>query len=149
MLTRLQDRFDSPHFFGRRRSAAKVVSDNYFRNDGIVEVERFDRAAHDVANFFGGVGYLQRRGALEVESVWHTFGIMTQAFWTLYEPATRRIREEQKDPAIYEYEEIERLNQLMADLDSEPGIELPTQGQVRRIVEDEATIGEESPTTPK
>ena len=145
LLTRIQDRFDSPHFYGRRRSAAKDVIDNFFSDNGTVGVECFNRAAHDVANFFEGVGYLQRRGALEAESVWHTFGIMTQAYWTLYERAIRKIREEQKDPAVYE--EFELLNQLMADLDGERGIEPPTQDQVRRIVQDEATIGEEPPTT--
>ena len=143
-LTRMQDRFDSPHFYSRRTSAAKHVLDNFFRDDGTVEVERFNRAAYDVANFFEGLGYVQRRGALEAESVWHTFGIMTQAYWTLYEPAIRKMREEQKDPAIYE--EFERLNQLMADLDSERGSEPPTQELLRRMVEDEAALGEEPPT---
>ena len=144
LLNRMIDRFESPHFYSRRRSAAKHVLDNFFRDDGTVEVEHFNRAAHDVANFFEGIGYLQRRGALEAESVWHTFGIMTQAYWTLYEPAIRKMREEQKDPAIYE--EFERLNQLMAELDSERGSEPPTQELLRRMVEDEAALGEEPPT---
>jgi hypothetical protein len=45
-----------------------------------VEVRNFNRAAYDVANFFETAGYLHRLGALQAESVWHTFGAMAQAY---------------------------------------------------------------------
>jgi hypothetical protein len=37
LLTRLADRFESPHFLGRRRSAAEHVMDTFFAEDGTVE----------------------------------------------------------------------------------------------------------------
>jgi len=46
---------------------------------------------------------------------------------------------------IYLYEDFERLNRLLTDLDRERGIEPITQGEARRVVEDEAVIGEEPP----
>jgi len=62
LLTRLADRFESPHFLGRRRSAAEHAMDTFFAEDGTVEAGGFNRAAYDVANFFEEVGYFHRRG---------------------------------------------------------------------------------------
>jgi hypothetical protein len=51
---------------------------------------------------------------LQAESVWHTFGAMAQAYWTVYETAIQKIiqkmREELSDSAVYE--DFERLNRL-------------------------------------
>jgi len=144
LLFRMADRYDSPHFMSKRRRAAKHAIDNFFVDDK-VEVESLNHAAFDVANFFDQVGYLQRLGALQAESVWNTFGIIARVYWTLYEAAIQRVREERQDPTFYE--NFERLNRLVADLYSERGIEPLTRGEVRRIVEDEAAIGQEPSTT--
>jgi hypothetical protein len=47
---------------------------------------------------------------LQAESVWHTFGAMAQAYWTVYETAIQKMREELSDSAVYE--DFERLNRL-------------------------------------
>jgi hypothetical protein len=146
LLTRWADRFQSPHFLSRRRAAAKHVIDTFLVDDEMVEVGSFNLAAHDVANFFEGVGYLHRLGALQTETVWHTFGAMARAYWTVYEPTIQRMREEYENPALYE--DFQRLNRLVADLDSERGIEPLTQESLRQLMEDEAVLGEEPrPTT--
>jgi hypothetical protein len=108
----------------------------------VVEVERFNRAAFDVANFFEQLGYLQRLGTLQTESVWHTCGRITQVYWTVYGSAIRKMREEQKDHGIYE--DFERLERLITDLDHERGIEPFTRAELRRVMEDEAVLGEET-----
>jgi multidrug efflux pump subunit AcrA (membrane-fusion protein) len=145
LLFRMADRYDSQHFMSRRRSAAKHAIDNFLVDDDIVEVQSLNHAAFEVANFFDQVGYLQRLGALQAESVWNTFGIIARVYWTLYGAAIQMLREERKDPTIYE--NFERLNRQVADLYSEQGIEPLTRGDVRRILEDEAVIGEEPPST--
>ncbi len=145
LLTRLEDRFESPHFLSRRRAAAKYLIDNVFVDDDMVEVERLPRAAYDVLNFFEELGYLQRLGALQAESVWHTFGVMAQAYWLLCKPAIEKRREERGDPAMYE--DVERLNRVGADLDREQGIAAHSQEWLRRLMTDEAVIGEEPLTT--
>jgi hypothetical protein len=66
-------------------------------------------------------------------------------YWTVYESAIRKMREEHGDRTIYE--NLQRLDRLVVDLDRERGIEPPTRGVLRRIVADEAVIGEESSTT--
>jgi hypothetical protein len=52
LLIRLQDRFDSPHFLGRRRAAAKWFLENVLVDDDILEVERVDKAVWDMLDFF-------------------------------------------------------------------------------------------------
>src|SRR5919199_4649803 len=120
LLCRMADRCDSPHFLSRRRIAARHIADSALVEDA-VEVERFNRAAFDVANFFEQLGYLQRLGALQTESVWHTFGRITQVYWAVYGSAIRKMREEQKDHDIYA--DFERLDLLVTELDHERGTE--------------------------
>jgi hypothetical protein len=145
LLTRLRDRMESPHFLSRRRAAAKYLIENAFLDGDMVEVERLNRAVLDVCNFYEELGELQRLGALQIESVWNGFGAIAQTYWLLCEPAIQKRRQERADPTMYE--EFERLNRLGADLDRERGIEAHTQEWLRRLIKDEAIIGEESPTT--
>jgi hypothetical protein len=146
LLTRLEDRFESPHFLSRRRAAAKYLIDNALvDDDNMAEVKRLNRAAYDVLNFFEELGYLQRLGALQAESVWHAFGTMAQAYWLLCKPAIEKRREERGDPTMYE--DFERLNHLGADLEREQGIAAHPQEWLRRLMTDEAVIGEQPPTT--
>jgi hypothetical protein len=144
LVTRLEERFRSSHFLSRRRTAARHVVANFFDEDGAIEAGGFDRASYDVANFFENVGYLQRRGVLEAESVWHTFGVAARVYWAVYAPTVRRMREEQNDPTFYE--DFERLERLVSDFGGERGTPPPTHEQLRRILEDETIIGREEPS---
>jgi hypothetical protein len=123
LLTRLEDRFQSPHFLARRRSAARHVVDALFAESDAVEARVFDRASYDVANFFENVGYLQRSGVLRAESVWHTFGMAARVYWAAYVPTARKMREEQNDPTVYE--DFERLDRLVTDMSGERGMPPP------------------------
>ena len=141
LITRLEDRFQSPRFLARRRTAARHAMDTFFAQDGTIEAEAFDRASYDVANFFENVGYLQRRGVLRTESVWHTFGMATRVYWAVYGPTVREMRQDQEDPTLYE--DFERLERLIADLSGERGMPPPTREQLRRILQEETIVGEE------
>ena len=143
LLTRLEDRFESPRFSSIRKNAAKHVIDNFLGDDNSVEVWRLNRASLEVANFFEAVGYYQRRGALQAEAVLHTFGRIAQGYWAVFEPAIQKMREEYKAPDIFE--DFERLNRLVEDRNSERSFEPPTKEQLRQLIEYEATIGEEPP----
>jgi hypothetical protein len=144
LLTRLEDRFQSPHFSARRRSAARHVVDALFAESGAVEAGVFDRASYDVANFFENVGYLQRSGVLQAESAWHTFGMAARVYWAAYAPTARKMREEQNDPTVYE--DFERLDRLVTDMSGERGMPPPTRKQLRRIMQDETVVGQEGPS---
>jgi hypothetical protein len=122
-LTRMRDRFESPHFRSRRKGAAKHLLDNAFANDGNVEVESLNKAAYDVLDFFEEVGYLHRIEALQAESVRSSFGWYAQAYWFLCKPSVEKMREEYKNPDIYE--ELEGLSRLLMDVDKDRGIEPP------------------------
>jgi hypothetical protein len=141
LITRLEDRFQSPRFLSRRRTAARHATDTFFGEDGTIEAGVFDRASYDVANFFENVGYLQRSGVLRSESVWHTFGMAARVYWALYGPTVRQMRQEQEDPTFYE--DFERLDQLVADISGERGMPPSTRDRLRRVVQDETVIGQE------
>jgi hypothetical protein len=70
---------------------------------------------------------------------------MVRTNWTLYGNAISELREEYGDAEIYE--DFERLDRVVADLDRERHVEPNTQEVVLRILKDESTIGEESSTT--
>jgi hypothetical protein len=144
LLTRMRDRFESPHFRSRRCTAAKHLLDNAFVAADIVEVEHLNKAAYDVLDFFEEVGYLHRIEALLAESVQNSFGWHAQAYWFLCKPSIEKVRKEYKNPDIYE--ELEGLSRLLTDVDRERGIELPTPGQLHEIMEYEVLVGEESRT---
>jgi hypothetical protein len=147
LLTRLEDRFQSPRFLERRRDAAGHAMGAFFAEDGTIQAGAFDRASYDVANFFETVGYLQRSGVLRAESAWHTFGMAARVYWALYWPTIRKTRQEQEDPTFYE--DFENLDRLVADLGGERGMPPLTRDQVRRIVEDEAAVGRKPSPAPE
>ncbi len=147
LITRLEDRFQSPRFLSRRRGAARHAMDTFFAEDGTIEAGVFDRASYDVANFFENVGYLQRSGVLRPESVWHTFGMAARVYWAVYGPTVREMRQEQEDPTFYE--DFERLERLVSDMSGERGMPPPTRDQLRRVVEDETVIGQEPSPAPE
>jgi hypothetical protein len=141
LLTRLEDRFQSPRFLGRRRSAARYVMEGFFAEDGTIEARDFDRASSDVANFFEEVGYFHRSGVLRTESVWHTFGLPVRVYWAVYGPTVRKMRYELNDPTFFE--DFEQLDRLVADLSGERGTPPPTREQLLRIMKDETEIDQD------
>ena len=142
MLSRLVDRFESPHFASRRRRAAKYILDNGFVEGAIVKVRRLNRSGWDVCNFYERLGDLQRLGALQTESVWNNFGTLARAYWALCEPAIENLRQQWEDPSYYE--EFERLIRLGAELDREQGAGPRPQQQLHQLMEHETVVGEEA-----
>jgi hypothetical protein len=141
LITRMGDRWEMPHFLSRRRAAAGYLLKNAIVGEDIVEVPRLPRAVFDVCNFFEELGELQGLGALQGESVWNRFGVMAQAYWLVCEPSLMKRREERGDPAMYE--EFERINRLGVEMDHERDIEPHPHDWLRRLMEDEATVGAE------
>ena len=142
MLSRLDDRFDSPHFTSRRRRAASYILDNAFVDGDIVIVRRLNRAGRDVCNFYERLGDMQRLRALQAESVWNSFGTLALAYWTLCEPAIENLRQKWEDPSYYE--EFERLIHLGTELDREQGVGPLPQDQLHQLMEHETVVGEEA-----
>ena len=141
LLTRMRDRFESPHFLGRRRAAARFLLDNVIVDGDVVEARRLPRAVFDVCNFYDELGELHRLEAVQFGSVWNRFGAMARAYWLLCEPNLKR----RHDPAMYE--DFERLNRLGTELDRGRGVEPHPRAWLRSLLEDEAVVGEESATT--
>jgi hypothetical protein len=100
-----------------------------------------DLGTEQVFSFFDEVGYLARRGVLPLERVWSHYGGITMA-WVLWEPAVKKMREERKDPSIYE--DMEYLYHQMVNLARQRGVgsEHPTKEELRRFVEDNLGFAE-------
>ena len=153
MMFKLEDHWNSPTVLKRRSKAANYVKEHFLTEDGeLLEVEHIDDNIRlDTLyqlNFFERLGYLVRQGVVGAETAWHRFSVDVRPYWALYQPAIEKLREELKDPAIYE--DFEQLDALLADIDRQHGAgdEYLTKQQLRRFVEVEskALVTEEAPT---
>jgi hypothetical protein len=122
------------------------VKENYVVDDDILEVDHLDPASEQVLNFYEELGYLTRTGVLQPERVWNMFGGTLQLAWVLWEHAVKKVREEWKDPTIYEHTEY--LYHQFLDIDRRRGIgsQRPTKEELCRFVEDSllaTEVGEE------
>jgi hypothetical protein len=143
MISRMEERFDSPEFASRRRRAARYILDNAFEDgDDTGKVRRLNRSGWDVCNFFERLGELQKTGALGTEPLWSRFGLVAGVYWALCEPAIENLRETWGDPSYFEA--FERLIRVGADLDREQGVGDLPQEQLRRLMEHETVVGEEA-----
>jgi hypothetical protein len=131
-------------FYNTRRK------EHFFTDDGgLLQIEHVDRNTVEVFNFFEQLGHEVKVKAVQAESVWHRFGVMARRYWALYQPAIEKLREEEKDPTLFE--DFERLNGLMADLDRQRDIaeEHISKQQLRRFVEEKVLIGKDHSTQDK
>jgi hypothetical protein len=133
LLTRLADRFESPHFLSRRREAAKYLLDNAFLEEDtkMVEVPSLNRSVIDVCSLFEDVGELLRLGVLSIQSVWTRFGVPGKAYWYLCKPGIEQVREEWEDPSPFE--EFEYLSRMWAEVDDQRGIGPPHQSRCTKL----------------
>jgi hypothetical protein len=144
LMSRLTERFVNPHLLTTTRAAAKYLLDNAFVEDDMVGAPSLNLAVMEICNMFEEVGEMVSLGVLRAELVWSRFGIFAQTFWLVCQPAIEKLREEWEDPALYE--DFEYLSRLIAETDSERGVSVPKQEQVRQVLEAMATSGQEPPT---
>src|SRR5215217_6247000 len=100
LLHRMQGRYDSQLFIGRRSAAARYFLDNAFVDDNMVEVERLNDAATDVCDFFESLAYLQSIDALSAKSVWNNFSGDVRLHWAMCKSGIEKMREERQDPTL-------------------------------------------------
>ena len=146
VMQRLYERVLSQRFQNYWIRSCTYIKDNYFVDDDILEVVHLDPASEQILNFYEELGYLTRTGVLQPERVWNSYGGDLTMAWALWEPAVKKMREELKDPTIFEHTEY--LYHQLLDLDRQRGLgsERPTNEELRRFVEDSllaAEVGEE------
>jgi hypothetical protein len=145
LITRLSDRFISPHYLRQRRAASKYLLDTAFLEDDSVEVPPLNTVTQDVCDYYEELGEMVRVGVLGAEPVWFRFAYLAKAYWLLCKPGIEKMREEYQAPGLYE--EFEHLCDVFSDLDRKRGIAGYQQQQLRQIMEDELARAEEPPTT--
>jgi hypothetical protein len=150
MMLKLDDRWESPTFLDIKRKAANHVKAHFFTDDGgLLEVQHMDVNTERLLGIFELLGDLVRQEVVRAETVWHRFGWRVRQYWALYRPAIEKLREDVEDHTLFE--DFERLEALMADLDRQHGVggEYINKQQLRRTVEAEfigALAPEEAPT---
>jgi hypothetical protein len=73
-----------------------------------------------VGDFWERVGYLVRKGHMRRDIVSAYLGSAVSLWWVFLGPYARQLREEQKDPAIYEH--FEWLARVMVEIDRKAGV---------------------------
>ena len=145
LLTRLEESFLSPQWLSRRRKAARYLLDNAFVGEAIVEIPSLNTAAVHVCGFYEEIGEIHKLGVLSDEAVWNRFSALGQAYWLLCEPGIEGMREEWEDPTWFEL--FEELGHRIAEMNRERGVSPPTKEVLRKIMENEAVIGEDPSAT--
>jgi hypothetical protein len=144
LLSRLTVRInDTPHFRSMKRAAAKYLLDNAFVDD-VVALERLNNALMEVCNVLEDVGEMLRLEVLRDVPVDNRFGVFAQAYWFVCKPTIEKMREEWQDPKLYE--EFEYLCRVLGEMDRRRGA-APPRVFARKVLEVDATIDEEPPTT--
>ena len=144
LLSRLAARTDTPQFRSKIRASAKYLLDNAFVDDDVVALERLNSATWEVWNIFEEVGEMLRLGVLRAVPVENRVGVWPQTYWFVCKPSIEKLREEWQDPNLYE--EFEYLCRVMDEMGRRRGVP-PARVFVRKVLESDATIDEEPPTT--
>ena len=155
VMYKLEERVLSQRYQNYLIRSLTYVKENYFVDDDILEVDHLDAASSQILNFYEDLGYLTRTGVLQLDRVWNSYGGDLMLSWALWEPVVKKLREELKDPTIYEHTEY--LYHQLLDLNRQRGLgsERPSKEELRRYVEDillvtevgeEPAAGGEAPT---
>jgi hypothetical protein len=118
MITQLLDRFDSTEFMVHRAHAADAIA-GHVNNERAIDLS--DPLC--VMPFLENVGYLTRRGALDLGMVWNKFGWVVTAYYfglTWQGNPLAAIREKEQDEAIWS--EFEWLADRCLALDRKRGV---------------------------
>ena len=90
-----------------------------------------------VLNFFEDVGLFLRRGYLDNELIWSTFGFYGVRWWAICKDYVLEERRRHDDETLFE--DFERLNQEFLSLDKPAGNTEATEADLVRFLEDEQT----------
>jgi hypothetical protein len=77
LIMKLDEKFESNEFRRRRARAAEHLKSDF--KDGM----EGQVALEDVLNFFEMLGFFHRKGAVDSETVWHTFGTWVVSYYAL------------------------------------------------------------------
>jgi hypothetical protein len=91
--------------------------------DGVDRANTPQQATIEIGNHWERVGYLVRSGHIDRRIVYAYIGSIVRLWWALLTPNTLRLRELQRDAAIYEH--FEWLAELVAGMDRSAGSMAP------------------------
>ncbi len=132
LMARLQlefsDRFDSPG----RVTARKQLASHYLNQRPI------DETPETVLEFFEDLGLFWRRGYLDEELIWSTFGFFGVRWWAVCKGYILEERKRQSDETLFD--EFKKLNQMFLSRDEAAGNTEATDSDLIRFLEDERDL---------
>jgi hypothetical protein len=91
LILRLDNDFNSPHFKEIRKQAAVAFSSGDYSSGS--------NAIDSILNFFEGVAFFTKRGAVDKKTVWHFFFTYMYRFWHFADKYMKKERE--ADPTLW------------------------------------------------
>jgi hypothetical protein len=122
------DRFDSPQVIRYRAALARDFL-NHAPHDQIKE---------EALNFFEDLGLFYRRGFLDEELVWSTFGFYAVRWWMAAYEYIKDERQRTSDPT--NFDDFEELAKVFRKLDAQAHLPEPTPSQLNVFLQDEANL---------
>jgi hypothetical protein len=120
-------RFDSPEMLRGRKGLAE-----HFLSSRPPEVQE------RVLEFFEDLGLFLRRGYLDEELLWNTFGFYAVRWWTICKGYTLEERKRQSDPTLFA--DFEDLAKRFLARDSEAGLTEATPSDIESFLKDERDL---------
>lgn len=122
------DRFDSPGGV----TARKQLASHYLNKRPI------DETPETVLEFFEDLGLFWRRGYLDGELIWSTFGFFGVRWWAVCKDYILEERKRQSDETLFD--EFKKLNQMFLSRDEAAGNTEATESDLIRFLEDERDL---------
>jgi hypothetical protein len=144
LIYRFLDQWESRTFSFYRRRSLQYIKENYIVDDELLEVQHLDVATRRMFDYIDEIGYLTRSGVLRFERVWQTYKRHIVVPWALWEPAVKKLREEEGDPSLYAG--FEYLYHQALDFERKRGGTgtPPTKEEVRHSIESSLQAEEET-----
>ncbi len=109
---------------------------------GFLSAVPHDQIQEPVMNFFEDLGLFFRRGYLDKDLVWSTFGFYAVRWWAASYGYIAEERRRTNDPTVCS--EFEALKRRFRELDIEAGLAEPTPSELQAFLNDELNLQEKA-----
>jgi hypothetical protein len=122
------DRFDSPQIVRHRATLARQLLDH----------ASHDEIDEESLSFFEDLGLFYRRGFLDEELIWSTFGFYVVRWWMATYEYIKEERQRTSDHTIFS--DFEKLTGAFRKLDADAPLPEPTTSELKAFLRDEANL---------
>ncbi len=126
--------------FAARFDSRELQSDRKLLAQRLLEGAPHDKISENVLDFFEDLGLFLRRGYLDEELEWDTFGFYAVRWWAACKDYILEERKRQNDETLFT--DFENLVRTLRTLDAKSGLAEPTAAEVKAFLEGEFRLGD-------